>query len=174
MYTAPAHKPDSKSVAVSAQIETEGRGKTLVVANIQFLDDVRVYFGTLLLSGKGGNMSYRASGEIVFKESGPGSDSFSSIGGWLDVLYSVDDCAAFQGALPLFGELYIDTPEEGKHQIALMTDGFEVNCHGVNLPQGLLTVMTPCDPGTSDANNRGLSGASSCGGIEYKWQLTKQ
>ena len=176
MYTAPADKPDSETIAVSVEILTEGRGKTIVVAAIPILDELRVYYGTLLFSGKGENMSFRASGEIAFKESGPGSDSFNSVGGWLDVRYTVDDCPPFQCVLPLHGELYLDTPEQGKHQIAWFTEAFEVSCHGIKLPQGVLTVLAPCDgkSGTSDAKNLALRGASSCAGIDFKWQLTRQ
>ena len=172
-YTAPANKPDNATVAVSAEVVTEGRSKTLLVSNITILEDLQTYIGTVSVAVKGDGFSYKAGGEIAFTQVGESSDSYTSSGGWLEVSYKVQDCKPYRGVLPLAGELYLNTPDEGQHQITLGTDEFEVSCHGINLPQTLLPIH-PCEPGKGDTKNNELNGTASCDASKYTWRLNRQ
>ncbi|WP_445957239.1 hypothetical protein [Yeosuana sp.] len=184
LYTAPKHKQGNEIIQVSAELQTEGKGKELVVANIIILDDARIYYGMVMIQGEGDGVSFNAFGFITFKETGKNTDSFNSITGSLNVYYAVDDCTAFQGKLPLAGELYLYETEEDRsfaggthHGISFFADSFEINCHGVNIPQGLLAVMAPCDGGAygkSIEEGKILVGDGNCEGINIKWKLTKQ
>lgn len=172
-YTAPANKPDNATVAVSADVTGKGPGKTMVVSNITILDDVKTYIGKITVSAKGDDINYIAAGQVAFAQQGEGGDSYISIGGNLDVSYNVKECSSFQGVLPLQGELYLDTPEQGQHMITLGTDEFEVSCNGVNIPQVLLPIH-PCTTGKGGAGDQVLSGGATCDAIKYSWQLHQQ
>ncbi|TVO78441.1 hypothetical protein [Sedimenticola selenatireducens] len=91
-----------------------------------------------------------------------GGRGYTSADGWLEVLYRVEECIPFMGTLPLMGELEMDTPDDGQHQITLGTDPFEITCHDAKIPQGLLTTVHPCEAGTGGLNDRSLSGAAHC------------
>lgn len=183
LYTAPTHKPKSGRIEVSTEIETEGKGKTLLVASIIILEDARIYHGTVEIHGKGDGVIFNAFGQITFKETGYNTGSFNSISGLLAIQYEVEDCSRFKGVLPLAGELYLYETDEDKslaggsdHSIAFFTDSFDINCHGIDIPQGLLQVLSPCE--TAYGKNKGdgilLVGSGTCGGIDINWKLEGQ
>ncbi len=66
MYTAPTHRPKSGRIEVSTEIETEGKGKTLLIADIIILDDLRIYHGTVEIQGKGEGVIFKAFGRNHF------------------------------------------------------------------------------------------------------------
>ncbi len=183
LYTAPTHRPKSGRIEVSTEIETEGKGKTLLIADIIILDDLRIYHGTVELQGKGEGVSFKAFGLITFKETGYNSGSFNSVSGNLSILYKVDGCSTFKGIIPLAGELQLFETEEDKsvaggsgHGIAFFTDSFDINCNGINIPQGLLQVISPCE--TAYGKNKGdgilLVGEGNCGDMAIKWHIEGQ
>lgn len=134
----------------------------------------RTYVGTVSLEGAGDGISFTAAGAVAFEESGPDTDSFVALEGRLGVRFSADDCTPFEGTLPLFGELYLNAPRKGQHGIALFSEAFPVTCNGVSLEMALLSMIAPCEPGITNADETQLEGSASCGSIDYKWELRLQ
>ena len=183
LYTAPTHRPKSGRIEVSTEIETEGKGKTLLIADIIILDDLRIYHGTVEIQGKGEGVIFKAFGLITFKETGYNSGSFNSISGNLSIQYKVDGCSTFKGIIPLAGDLQLFETEEDKsvaggsgHGIAFFTDSFDINCNGINIPQGLLQVISPCEMAYGKNKGDGilLVGEGNCGDMAIKWHIEGQ
>ena len=184
IYTAPKVKPSDETIQVSAEIQEEGKRKTVVVATIIILDDLRIYYGTVECDYIDNGISFGGFGNIIFKESGPKTNSFSSIHGSINVSYMVEECSEFRGKLPLYGELGLWTEEEDRiltggksHGISLIMDPFEVDCHGVKLPQDPFTALTSCIAeikSKSDQDYSTLWGEGTCGKINFRWNLKKQ
>ena len=183
-YTAPSVKPSDETIQVSAEIQTDGQGKTIVVAMITILDDLRVYYGTVEIVCSTPDFKYRAFGDILFKDSGQNSDSFTSIGGSLGYSYDAKDCTAVTGVLPLHGELSLWTEEEDQimvggntHGISFFTDPFDVSCNGITIPNAVFSILTTCDENknsSSDIDYREIWGEGTCGNVRIKWNLAKQ
>ncbi len=120
---------------------------------------------------------------ITFKETGYNSGSFNSISGNLSIQYKVDGCSTFKGIIPLAGDLQLFENEEDKsvaggsgHGIAFFTDSFDINCNGINIPQGLLQVISPCEMAYGKNKGDGilLGGQGNCGDMAIKWHIEGQ
>ncbi len=134
----------------------------------------RSYRGTVSASFSQPGMNVSASGQVYFREDAPDSGSFNSVMGWLNVQYQADDCSAFSGVLPLAGSLQLDAPDAGQHLLALMTESFEISCHGVRVPQDITGILATCAPGNGGAADRDLQGAGGCDNVNYRWQLSRR
>jgi hypothetical protein len=188
-YNAPAVKSSDETIQVSAEVRAQGKDnnkdKTLVVATITILDEeIRVYYGIVEIECRTPDVKYRAFGDILFKESGPNTDSFTSIGGTLGFSYDAKGCTALTGALPLHGELGLWTQEEDQlmaggntHGISFFSDSFNTKCNGVTIPQAIFSMVTTCDDkknANNDIDYRAIWGEGTCGNVNIKWNLTKQ
>ena len=183
LYTAPAKKPASETIQVSALVDDAEKGeKVLVVATITILDDLQ-YMGKVIIKGGGGKSGYLCFGTLALKESGPGSVTFTSVAGSLEIRYWTEECNTYNGTVPLSGGITLWTDETSRsmrngnpYDIVFGSEPFEVSCHGIQVYQGLLMLIAPCDQSNakSDPEYSTLWGEGTCGNMNISWHLVRQ
>ncbi len=133
-----------------------------------------VFFGTVSIDTQGENTHFSGAGHIELEESHPGSGSYTSIRGELEVSYTVDDCPNYQGRLQLHGEMQLDAPGDGQQMLVLVADPFEASCRGISLPVATEGLMHICEAGSGGGVDKQLHGAVNCGGTKVSWRFGRQ
>lgn len=142
----------------------------------------RSYEGDLRYTVKGSDQSVELSGKLVWEESSPGSNIFTT-SGQLDATVTVEDCERFSGPVPVDGRLDLDVPADGRYAFTLGTppDKPELSCNGVAIPYGILLNSPSCNGSPEDAPRIGagpagaLTGSGACiEGATLVWSFVRK
>lgn len=175
IYRAPANRPTKPTVAVSAELPTDGGGKMLLVSNVTIIGDLQTYFGgfTVTSPATQSDVFYSASGSVVLEQVGERSTDYVAIAGSMTIDYKVDGCAQYHGEHPIIGaELSLDTPDTGQHSFTLGMETIELSCNGAQL--GAAVSLHPCLPGKGGSDRVSIAGSAACYDGTFTWQLTRR